>query len=160
MKTPLRPSYRVRFPERLRRNFRTAAVKAFPLEECAILLGRQGEDGVIDLQEIYYPPSRVAQATPDSINVSLEWFSEAEKYFAGRGLRQFGYIHSHPYEAEDHENPTAEPSEQDWRSGAWLMAQTGRPNFLMGIMTVYKSAKKYRTKCTLWPTQPPITKVK
>lgn len=160
MRTPLRPSCRVRFPERLRRNFRTAALRAFPLEECAILLGKRSPSGVIDLQELYYPPARLAQATPDSINIGLDWFGEAERYFAGRGLTHFGYIHSHPYEALPEDKPTAEPSEQDWKSGAWLMRETQSADFLMGIMTVLKIGDKYTTKCNLWPAQPPVTKVK
>jgi hypothetical protein len=152
------PDVLVRFPERLRREFRKAVLKAFPLEEVAILLGNRGPNGEYALDRLYFPPTRLKKSTTENIVILPEWFSDAEA--ANPGYMVFGDIHSHPYIGLDMPMLSAEPSETDWISAAHKRKHYPGGYHLMGIMTCLEIGKKYVTKTKFWPIGAPVTLVK
>lgn len=131
----------VLFPSRLSRQLYKNCRRIFPNEEYAILLGSQDGDET-EIEELYFPPDRLENLSPDFVFAKMSWFVDAGKLADALGLEILGEIHSHCYDEADGPAPGTEPSELDWDRGHALLNLTGGGFRLMGIVRVLKKGEK------------------
>lgn len=140
----------VLFPTHLSRELYTKCRTAFPNEEYAILLGTQNGDD-FEIDELYFPPERLSNMSPDRVNTKMSWFEDAYKLAQGLGLEVLGEIHSHCYDTSIEGYPGVDPSETDWDRSHILREITGGKFRLMGIVRVLKKGGKLSCRSRFWP---------
>lgn len=140
----------VKFPKNLAASFYRKARKTYPNEEFAILLAKK-KGTLFLIEDLYYPPERLNDRSPDYVPVRPEWFQAADKVAKERGLSVIGDIHSHCYSEPDADYAGTDPSEDDWEYAEYMKTSTENKYALMGIVRVLKVGDKLSCKTRFWP---------
>lgn len=149
---------RVELPKHLAEEFKVAAKAAFPREEYAIILGKATKGGVYRPSFLYFPPDREPYCTEDKVDVQYLWWDSARKAAKDQNLSILGDLHSHPWPEGWEPNKTCEPSAADLDRWWFLHKKTRRKNPIMGICSVFPSARGLECLFRFWsaPEQPEL----
>ncbi len=142
---------RLTVTRRLLREFRAAAVNAFPKETCCFLIGTDTEDKLgpiryVEINEIWWPDNVAAHARCDRVQFQDQWFIEAAEHAKDAGYVVVGQMHSHPWSRSDVQgcSPDCADSEADQDLFGW--------NRINGIFLVRQLSDltKFRTRFRFW----------
>ena len=95
---------RLSIPKRLLRQFRKAAVAAFPRETCCFLIGTDVTGATsrdIVVHELWTPADVEKHTTPNNTAFQDPWFIEVEEHAREAGLVVVATSHSHPYRHDE-----------------------------------------------------------
>ncbi|MDP9112448.1 MAG: Mov34/MPN/PAD-1 family protein [Acidobacteriota bacterium] len=137
------------------RQFRRAAIEAFPREHCSFLIGHDIE-GVttrdVSIQELWAPSDVRKYATTTRMPFQHHWFDEAANHAKEAGMDLVGAVHSHPYPFEELKGmafPDAAESESDSQYFGW--------NKLNGICLLTQRADlSVRARFRWWGPRVPV----
>jgi proteasome lid subunit RPN8/RPN11 len=141
---------KVKFPKNLAASFYRKAKKVYPNEEFAILLAKK-KGTLFLIEDLYYPPERLNDRSPDYVPVHPDWFKGAEIAARERGLTIVGDIHSHCYSEEDSDHAGTDPSEDDWEYAEYMKTSTQNKYQLMGIVRILNRGDKLYCQTRFWP---------
>lgn len=145
---------------RLLREFRRAALAAFPKETCCFLIGHDvpvnGSRREITVEELWFPGDVARFASKEDVRFQHHWFVEAEAHATETAMVVVGAIHSHPYpygEVKDCKTlPDCSQSEHDLKYFQW-----NRTNGICRVIET-KTGRKH-TKFRFWGPLVPLAMV-
>ncbi len=140
----------VTISKRLQKRFKLRAVRAFPLEFIAFVVGRRAADH-LDVLDLFFPADQQEHATEGQIAIPGHWWTEAFEFAAARKMIVLGSIHTHTYAEGDQEYEPV-PSNGDMHS--WEV-----PDLICGIANVVESGGRKRCSDIAWFGPPNLVEV-
>jgi hypothetical protein len=81
----------------LQTRFKLRAVRAFPNEYVAFLIGRRAAKDHLEVTDMYFPDNQAAHVDDYQATIPNEWWIKAMEYAAEKKLIVLGNCHSHTY---------------------------------------------------------------
>jgi hypothetical protein len=123
----------INLPKKVQTRFKLRAVRAFPREFVAFVVGRRNQQGGLDVVDMYFPADQAKQATDSYIEIPQRWWTEAMEFAASRKLIVIGNVHTHVYRRDE---PLFEPVQSMGDLANW----DNVVDFIAGIANVIEGA--------------------
>jgi len=134
--------FRVECSRKIRFRFTFSALGSYPKEAYAVLFGRR-TGRLVQIKDLWWPEDQ-SKYTSHVATAALcsrpPWVRKAEDIAESEGLEIVGDIHSHP------DTVDVSPSTPDWG--------TNKADWVMGICSVRKQKREFRTSIAFWYGRP------